>query len=77
MEISQEDLDYIDKMFDQMDINQDGGISISELAKGKHFFFINIILSFLFFLAMAASGKKPINSEIQKFFKEADSIYND
>ena len=33
MDISQEDLDYIDKMFDVIDINQDGGISISELAK--------------------------------------------
>ena len=35
MEISQEELDDIDKMFDSMDINHDGCISITELAKGK------------------------------------------
>merc|ERR1719315_445529 len=32
-DLSQEDLDYIDSMFDMMDINQDGSISLKELTK--------------------------------------------
>ena len=36
MELSQDDLDYIDSMFDSMDINKDGSISLRELTKGKH-----------------------------------------
>eukprot|EP00091_Calanus_sinicus_P006141 TRINITY_DN16751_c0_g1_i1.p1 TRINITY_DN16751_c0_g1~~TRINITY_DN16751_c0_g1_i1.p1 ORF type:complete len:285 (+),score=106.45 TRINITY_DN16751_c0_g1_i1:89-943(+) len=32
-ELSQDDLDYIDSMFDMMDINKDGSISIRELTK--------------------------------------------
>jgi len=33
MELSQDDLDYIDSMFDSMDINKDGSISLRELTK--------------------------------------------
>ena len=34
-DISQEDLDYIDTLFDLMDIDKDGSISLRELTKCK------------------------------------------
>ena len=35
-DISKPDLDFIENLFDKIDIDQDGTISLQELAKGKH-----------------------------------------
>ena len=43
-DISQADLDYIEELFDKIDIDQDGTISIQELAKG-----ILILILFIHF----------------------------
>ena len=71
MALSQDDLDYIDSMFDMMDINKDGSISIRELTKCKDKS-RSISRNNHSILAMAAQGNKPRNQEIQKMFQEAD-----
>ena len=70
-ELSYECMDYIDSMFDAIDINNDGTICIKELTKcmDKIKKAAEIII---LILDMAGQDRKSSDQEIQKMFEEAD-----